>query len=93
MNQMSFQLTVGDKPRTVSGAPGRRLSEVLRDDLGLKSVKVGCDAGDCGACTVLMDGRQHCACLIPLAQAEGRRIDTLEANGHPMLAGLQTPNE
>lgn len=89
MNRMSFQLTVGDKPCTVSGAPGRRLSEVLRDDLGLKSVKIGCDAGDCGACTVLMDGRQHCACLIPLAQAEGRRIETLEANSHPMLAGLQ----
>ena len=51
----------------------RRLSDVLRDDLGLTGTKVGCDAGDCGACTVRLDGRAVCACLVPVAQAVGQR--------------------
>ena len=54
-----------------------RLSTVLRRDLGCKDVKVGCDAGDCGACTVLIDGEPVCACITPAAQAEGRRVETL----------------
>ncbi len=59
-------------------APGRRLSAVLREDLGLTGTKVGCNAGDCGACTVLLDGRQACACLVPAARAAGRRVTTVE---------------
>jgi CO/xanthine dehydrogenase Mo-binding subunit/aerobic-type carbon monoxide dehydrogenase small subunit (CoxS/CutS family) len=62
----------------VLAAPGRRLSEVLRGELGLTGTKVGCDAGDCGACTVLIDGAPRCACLTPLAQAAGREILTVE---------------
>ncbi|MEM1266743.1 MAG: 2Fe-2S iron-sulfur cluster-binding protein, partial [Pseudomonadota bacterium] len=58
-------LRIAGQERPVLSPPGRRLSEVLREELGLKSVKVGCDAGDCGACTVLIDGAQECACLIP----------------------------
>lgn len=65
--------------------PGRRLSEVLRDDLNLKSVKIGCDAGDCGACTVLIDGAQQCACLTPAIQAHGQRVETVET-AEPVLA-------
>jgi len=71
-------LNVAGKTHVVQAAPGRRLSEVLREELDLRSVKVGCDAGDCGACTVLIDGAQHCACLTPVAQAHGREIETLE---------------
>jgi CO/xanthine dehydrogenase Mo-binding subunit/aerobic-type carbon monoxide dehydrogenase small subunit (CoxS/CutS family) len=55
-----------------------RLTSVLRDRLGQTGVKVGCDAGDCGACTVLIDGAVACACMTPLAQVEGRRIVTAE---------------
>jgi aldehyde oxidoreductase len=74
----AVDLVVNGSPHVVSVAPGMRLSEVLRDRLGLTGTKVGCDAGDCGACTVTLDGRQVCACLVPASQAEGRRIGTVE---------------
>jgi len=64
--------------REVAVDPARRLSEVLREALGLTGTKVGCDAGDCGACTVLVDGRQVCACLTAIGQVEGRRVVTVE---------------
>jgi aldehyde oxidoreductase len=56
----------------------RRLADALREDLGLTATKIGCNAGDCGACTVLLDGKQVCACLVPLGQVEGRDIVTVE---------------
>ena len=63
---------VNGREVAVDGDPMRRLSEVLRDDLGLTGTKVGCDAGDCGACTVRLDGDPVCACLVPLGQLDGR---------------------
>jgi CO/xanthine dehydrogenase Mo-binding subunit/aerobic-type carbon monoxide dehydrogenase small subunit (CoxS/CutS family) len=63
---------------TVASDPCRRLSDVLRDDLGLTGTKVGCDAGDCGACTVHLDGQAVCACLTPLWRVEGRAVGTVE---------------
>lgn len=69
---------------------GRRLSEVLRDDLKLTGTKVGCNSGDCGACTVLMDGAQVCSCLVAVAQAEGKSLLTVEGiEKDPRLSGLQ----
>ncbi len=62
----------------LTGDPMRRLSDVLRDDLGLTGTKVGCDAGDCGACTVRLDGEPVCACLVPLGQMAGRDVATVE---------------
>ncbi len=62
----------------VDAPPATRLSRVLRETLGLTGTKVGCDAGDCGACTVLVDGRQACACLLPLGQLEGRAVTSVE---------------
>ena len=62
----------------VDAAPALRLTRALRDHLGLTGTKVGCDAGDCGACTVLLDGAQVCACLVSLGQVEGRSVTTVE---------------
>ncbi|MEI8180498.1 2Fe-2S iron-sulfur cluster-binding protein, partial [Aestuariivirga sp.] len=59
-------------------SPAVRLSEVLRGPLGQTGTKSGCDAGDCGACTVLIDGEAACACLVPAAQAEGTCVTTVE---------------
>ena len=62
----------------VAAPPIKRLAAALRDDLGLTGTKVGCNAGDCGACTVLLDGVQVCACLVALGQVEGRKVVTVE---------------
>ncbi|MEO1192825.1 MAG: molybdopterin cofactor-binding domain-containing protein [Pseudomonadota bacterium] len=84
------RLQVNGRAVEVAAAPGRRLSTVLREDLALPGTKVGCDAGDCGACTVLLDGDAVCACLLPLAQAEGRAVTTIEGLGEAgRLAALQ----
>jgi CO/xanthine dehydrogenase Mo-binding subunit/aerobic-type carbon monoxide dehydrogenase small subunit (CoxS/CutS family) len=72
------------------GAPVTRLASALRDDFGLTGTKVGCDAGDCGACTVRLDGRQVCSCLVAMGQMAGRTVETVESlapNG--TLAALQ----
>ena len=71
-------LTVNGKKVEVAARPDMRLSRVLREELGLTGTKVGCDAGDCGACTVLIDEEQACACLVPAAQLEGRQVQTIE---------------
>ncbi|MFP6729118.1 MAG: (2Fe-2S)-binding protein [Alphaproteobacteria bacterium] len=69
--------------------PQETLLDVLRDRLGLTGAKEGCASGDCGACSVTLDGRLVCACLVLGAEAEGRRIETIEgmADGevlHPL---------
>jgi len=75
---IDLTLTVNGRAVAVTAPPDERLSRTLRDRLGLIGTKVGCDAGDCGACTVLVDGRQVCACLTAVAQAAGRSVATVE---------------
>jgi carbon-monoxide dehydrogenase small subunit len=69
--------------------PDETLLEALRDRLRLTGSKEGCATGDCGACSVMLDGRLVCSCLVLAAEAEGRKVDTIEgmANGgalHPL---------
>jgi len=73
-----MDFTVNGRTVSPAAAPATRLSTVLRDELGLTGTKVGCEAGDCGACTVLIDGRPACACLVPLAQVGGAQVVTIE---------------
>lgn len=85
-----MRLIVNGKPHSFQGSPAKRLSDVLRDDCGLTGTKVGCNAGDCGACTVMMDGKQVCACLTPVAQAVGKPVVTVEGlTAHGTLSRLQ----
>ena len=74
--QVTFNLN-GNSVSTMS-APLTRLAQVLREDLGVTGTKVGCDAGDCGACTVRLDGQQVCACLVAMGQVDGAKIETVE---------------
>ena len=82
--------TLNGKRVRSAALPITRLADVLRDEFGLKGTKIGCNAGDCGACTVLLDGRQVCACLTPLGQAARREIVTVEGLARAeRLADLQ----
>jgi CO/xanthine dehydrogenase Mo-binding subunit/aerobic-type carbon monoxide dehydrogenase small subunit (CoxS/CutS family) len=77
----AIMVTVNGRHRKVNASPFATLADTLRDDLGLTGTKIGCDAGDCGACTVLIDGEQACACLVPTAQAAGAWVETVEGAG------------
>ncbi len=78
MAQMTINLTVNGAPRSVRAEPCKTLLALLRDDLGLLSVKEGCGQGDCGTCVVVLDGLAVNACLVMAAQADGAEIVTLE---------------
>jgi carbon-monoxide dehydrogenase small subunit len=71
-------LTVNGLEHDLAVAPHRTLVEVLREDLGLTGTKLGCGEGDCGACTVLLDGRAVNSCLVLAVQADGRQVTTIE---------------
>src|SRR6267154_5938502 len=73
-----LRLVVNGSETSVVAPPAQRLSRVLREQLGLTGTKVGCDAGDCGACTVLLDGDPVCACLVAAGQVEGCEVTTVE---------------
>ena len=81
-----MRLTVNRKTVTVKAHPLTRLLDVLREECGLTGTKEGCGEGECGACTVLVDGEAVNSCLVPVAQVQGTRITTIEGLGgrHPL---------
>ena len=74
----ALALTLNGEPCRIAADPGARLSAVLRDRVGCEGTKIGCNAGDCGACTVLVDGEPVCACLTAFGQVAGRAVVTVE---------------
>jgi aerobic-type carbon monoxide dehydrogenase small subunit (CoxS/CutS family) len=86
------RLTVNGRVRVFRGHPFTRLVDVLREGFGLTGTKEGCGEGECGACTVLVDGQPVLSCLVPVCQVEDRRVETIESLGEPAperLAPLQ----
>ena len=73
-----IRITVNGKPYELSVRPHATLLEVIREDLGLTGTKEGCGVGECGACTVIMNGTSVNACLVLAAQADGKEITTIE---------------
>lgn len=97
---MRLKFRVNGRPVEVEVAPGRRLLDLLREDLGLIGTKEGCGEGECGACTVVVDGEPRLSCLTLAVQVEGKDVITVEglAQGgalHPLqetfveMAGVQ----
>jgi carbon-monoxide dehydrogenase small subunit len=85
-----LSLTVNGKPETVRVYPMERLLDVLRQKLGLTGTKEGCGEGECGSCSILLDGKLVNSCLIPALQAADTHLTTIEglAEG-PQLSALQ----
>ena len=75
---MKISLTLNGESRELEVEPWRSLLDVLRNEAGLPGTKKGCDVGDCGACTVILDGKPVNSCLVLGVEAEGREITTIE---------------
>ena len=79
VEKMRIVLRVNGEPREVYVEPGWTLLRVLREDLGLTGAKHGCGNGECGACTVIVDGKAVPSCLVLAASAQGKEIETIES--------------
>ncbi len=78
MTRYALTLTVNGERRELNIDPRRTLLEVLREEFELRGTHLGCDSGDCGACTVLLDGEPVPSCLVLAADADGREVVTVE---------------
>ena len=87
----SIELTVNRQPHSVLVEPWWTLKDVLREQLGLTGTKTGCEEGDCGACTVVMDGVAVNSCLVLAVEAKGKAVTTIEGLAGP--AGLHPLQE
>ncbi|MHB8692021.1 MAG: (2Fe-2S)-binding protein [Solirubrobacteraceae bacterium] len=94
MNEVEVRMTVNGQPRAATVEPRRLLCDVLRDDFGLRSVRVACAQGPCGSCTVQLDGEPVRSCLTFAVQADGHEVRTVEALAaadgelHPLQAAF-----
>ncbi len=86
---MNLTFKLNGELRRVDVEPSDLLLEVLRDKLGIKSPKIGCERGDCGACTILLDGKSVRSCLILAVEADGHEIVTIEGLSKEGLTALQ----
>src|SRR2546421_1843399 len=77
-DKLRIACVVNDRPRTIEAFPMERLVDVLREQLRLTGTKEGCGEGECGACSVMIDGRIVNSCLVPVAQVAGASIQTIE---------------
>ena len=90
MSDTRIQLTINGQSHALRVSPFAPLSSILRDTLGLTGTKIGCEAGDCGLCTVRLNGESACACLIPAGQCQGADILTVEGYAQePVLEVLR----
>ncbi len=80
---MKIAIEVNGCARTVEASPWKRLLDVLREDLRLTGTKEGCGEGECGACSVLLDGEVVNSCLVAAGQCDGRRVTTVEGLASP----------
>jgi aerobic carbon-monoxide dehydrogenase small subunit len=85
----AWKLRLNGSEVTVDAPPMARVLDVLREDLGLTGSKEGCGEGECGSCTVLLDGAPVCSCLVPIFQVAGRELCTVESIAGPELDPLQ----
>jgi carbon-monoxide dehydrogenase small subunit len=89
MAELRLSLTVNGEARRASVPPLKRLLDVLREDLGLTGTKEGCGEGECGACSIVLDGELVNACLVPASQAQGTTLTTIE--GLELAGGTLRP--
>lgn len=90
VNEMNIRIELNGEKVDIDASPQTSLVDLLRDHLNINSVKKGCESGECGACTVLLDGIPVTSCIILAPQAEGHRVTTLEGLEHnPLMIDLR----
>lgn len=83
MSKTHVTTSVNGQPNEILVEPQQSLLEALRDEMGLTGTKEGCATGDCGACSVLVDGRLVCSCLVLAVEADGAEVTTIEGIAEP----------
>jgi aerobic-type carbon monoxide dehydrogenase small subunit (CoxS/CutS family) len=89
MKPIAVSVEVNGARQTCTVPAATRLLDVLRTELGLTGTKSGCDVGECGACTVLLDGQPTLACLVLACEVDGRTVTTIEDAGNARVRALQ----